>query len=187
MKVIKKPITDINLAEYNPRIALKPGNPTYEKIKRSITEFSLVEPLIWNERTGNLVGGHQRLRVLQELGYTEVDVSVINLDEKAEKALNLSLNKINGTWDRDKLQNLISELETDIEITGFDVEEAEKILKESIPHDIDEILEELDIDKAIEKPLWAVIRASDKVQSELSQLVKLAEDKGFKVETSYDR
>ena len=61
--IIKKiPISRIKEAAYNPRLDLKPGDPEYEKIKRSIEEFDLVEPLVWNETTGNLVGGHQRLK-----------------------------------------------------------------------------------------------------------------------------
>lgn len=187
MKIVKKPIAEIKLAGYNPRIELKSGNPAYEKIKRSIEEYELVEPLIWNERTGNLIGGHQRLRVLKSLGYKEVDVSVVNLDEKHEKSLNLSLNKITGDWDKDKLQHLISELKTDTEIIGFDSIEVENILKEKISSDINEILEDLDIGKAIEKPIWVVIRASDSFRSEIDNVIRSAEDKGFRIETNYDR
>jgi ParB-like chromosome segregation protein Spo0J len=60
------PLGDINPARYNPRLDLRPGDPDYEKLKRSLEEFDCVEPLVWNERTGNLVGGHQRLKVLKE-------------------------------------------------------------------------------------------------------------------------
>jgi len=65
MEIIKIPITKINPAPYNQRLDLQPGDVEYEKIKRSITEFDLVEPLVWNKQTGNLVGGHQRLKVLK--------------------------------------------------------------------------------------------------------------------------
>lgn len=46
----------INAAAYNPRADLQPGDPEYEKLKRSIEEFGYVEPIVWNERTGNMVG-----------------------------------------------------------------------------------------------------------------------------------
>ncbi|WP_206917169.1 ParB N-terminal domain-containing protein [Alicyclobacillus suci] len=83
-------------AEYNPRIDLQPGDPEYEKLKRSIEEFGLVEPIVWNQRTGKVVGGHQRLKILQDLGVAETDVVIVDLDETREKALNLALNKIEG-------------------------------------------------------------------------------------------
>ena len=47
-------------AKYNPRKDLKPGDPAYKKIKRSLHDFGYVDPVIWNEVTGNIVGGHQR-------------------------------------------------------------------------------------------------------------------------------
>lgn len=61
-------ITKLNPAEYNPRKDLKPGDKEYDKLKRSIEEFGYVEPIIWNNRTGRIVGGHQRLKVLVESG-----------------------------------------------------------------------------------------------------------------------
>ena len=53
-------VTQLNAAPYNPRIDLEPGMPEWEKLKRSIEEFGNVEPIVWNKRTGNVVGGHQR-------------------------------------------------------------------------------------------------------------------------------
>ena len=125
------PLTDINPAPYNPRLDLKPGDPDYEKLKKSILEFNMVEPLVYNKKSGNLVGGHQRLKVLQELGYTEVEVSVVNLSDAKEKALNLALNKISGDWDYPLLKDLLESLDTgiiDMEITGFDEIEIEGLM-----------------------------------------------------------
>ena len=70
MLIKKKNVADLLPAEYNPRKDLKPGDAEYEKLKRSITEFGYVEPVIWNQTTGRVVGGHQRLKVLQEMGMT---------------------------------------------------------------------------------------------------------------------
>jgi len=129
IKTVK--ISDINPARYNPRKDLKPGDPEYEKLKKSLTEFDLIEPLIWNKRTGNLVGGHQRLKILQERGDTEVEVSVVDLPDRKEKALNLALNKISGEWDFPLLKDLLEELDTgdfDMEITGFDLKEIEDLM-----------------------------------------------------------
>ena len=133
MDIQKIPIEKINPAKYNPRKDLKPGDPEYEKLKKSILEFDYIDPIIWNKRTGNIVGGHQRFKVLKELNLTEIEVSVVDLDENREKALNLALNKTGGDWDIPKLNALLQELqvsELDIEVTGFSEDEIEGLMVE---------------------------------------------------------
>ena len=123
-------ICQANPATYNPRKDLKPGDPDYDKLVKSLEEFDLVEPLIWNEDTGDLVGGHQRLKILQARGDKMVTVSVVHLTVDKEKALNLALNKIGGGWDLPKLTALLGELEVslpDVEVTGFDDKEIRKL------------------------------------------------------------
>lgn len=105
MLVKTMPIAELKPADYNPRKDLQPGDAEYEKLKRSLTEFGYVEPVIWNSTTGHVVGGHQRLKVLEDLGHNTVDVIVVELDETREKALNIALNKISGEWDNDKFSN----------------------------------------------------------------------------------
>ncbi|WP_231850562.1 ParB N-terminal domain-containing protein [Brevibacillus brevis] len=90
VKDLTRIVSKINPASYNPRIDLQPGDIEYEKLKRSIQEFGYVEPLIWNEQIGNLVGGHQRFKILVEQGTTEIEVSIVSLDEIQEKALNIA-------------------------------------------------------------------------------------------------
>jgi ParB-like chromosome segregation protein Spo0J len=141
LEIRKMPIDKFDPAYYNPRKDLKPEDPEYEKLKKSIQEFDLVEPLVWNERTSRLIGGHQRLKVLQELGYTEVEVSVVDLPEEKEKVLNLALNKIQGDWDYLKLKDLLQELDTgefDLELTGFDMGEIEDLMTQFAPIDLDD-------------------------------------------------
>ena len=131
MQIKKVKISDINPAKYNPRKDLQPGDPEYEKIKRSIEEFDCVEPLVLNKRGNVLVGGHQRLKVLKERGDIEVECSIVDLEPAKEKALNIALNKISGEWDFPKLKDLLEEIDTgefDIEITGFDLGEIEDIM-----------------------------------------------------------
>ena len=126
MEIRKVKIELLNPAPYNPRKELKPGDPEYEQIKKSIEEFDLVEPLVWNQASGNLVGGHQRLNVLKEKGFTEVDVSVVNIpDLNKEKALNIALNKIAGEFDDDKLALILNEIKLDFDLTdlGFTSDE----------------------------------------------------------------
>jgi ParB-like chromosome segregation protein Spo0J len=122
VRVDKIPVSDIKIAGYNPRKDLQPGDPEYQAIERSLDRFGLVDPLVWNSRTGHLVAGHQRLKVLIARGYTEVDVSVVDVDLQEEAALNVALNKITGVWDEPKLFDLLSEFQRDkldLTVTGF--------------------------------------------------------------------
>lgn len=129
-------INQINPAVYNPRVDLKPGDKEYEKLRVSINTFGYVEPLVWNQRTGNLVGGHQRFKILAEQGLSEVEVSVVDLNFDKEKALNLALNKISGHWDEDKLSDLLRDLsensEIDATLSGFDLAEISEVLDKGI-------------------------------------------------------
>ena len=131
----KKRAAELLPADYNPRKDLKPGDVEYEKLKRSIEQFGYVEPVIWNKATGRVVGGHQRLKVLMDLGFTEVDCVVVELPDEKEKALNVALNKISGDWDKDKLALLISDLQGadfDVSLTGFDPAEIDDLFKQSV-------------------------------------------------------
>ncbi|HAT1464554.1 TPA: DNA modification methylase [Corynebacterium striatum] len=131
MLIKQLPISELKPADYNPRKDLQPGDADYEKLKRSLTEFGYVEPVIYNRTTGHVVGGHQRLKVLADLGHTEVDCVVVELDETREKALNVALNKISGDWDDNKLALLIADLDAadfDAELTGFDDEEIAQMI-----------------------------------------------------------
>lgn len=110
MEIIKKRIADMERAEYNPRVELMPGDDEYEKLKRNIDRFGVVVPVIWNKRTNRVVSGHQRLTVLMNEGVTETDVSVVDLDETAEKQLDIAMNKVTGEWDEVKLKELLDGL-----------------------------------------------------------------------------
>ncbi|EAG4420757.1 chromosome partitioning protein ParB, partial [Listeria monocytogenes] len=96
MNIHEIEVSKINPAAYNPRIDLQPNDPEYQKLKKSIEEFGYIDPLIWNKKTGNLVGGHQRFKILLEGNPERLTVSVVNLDIDQEKALNIALNKIEG-------------------------------------------------------------------------------------------
>ena len=82
-----------------------------------------------NLRTGNLVGGHQRYNVLLDLGHTEAEAAVVDLDEKQEKLLNVALNKIKGQWDYSRLEEIFQEYELEeAKVTGFTGQEIALIL-----------------------------------------------------------
>lgn len=141
-------------ADYNPRKDLKPGDPEYDKLKRSIEQFGCVEPLIWNKTTGRIVGGHQRLKVLIDMGITEVDCVVVELPEDKEKALNIALNKISGEWDKDKLALLIADLQGadfDVSLTGFDPAELDDLFKDKVMDKIHD--DDFDVEAALKEPV----------------------------------
>ena len=120
MIIERKKLNELNPASYNPR---KIKKKDFEDLKKSIEEFGYVEPIIWNTTTGNVVGGHQRLKVLQEQGVEEIECVIVEYSEEKEKALNIALNKISGKWDKDKLFNILEGLNTkefDITLTGFE-------------------------------------------------------------------
>ena len=153
MIIEKKKATELLPADYNPRKDLKPGDPEYEKLKRSIEQFGYVEPVIWNKTTGRVVGGHQRLKVLMDMGHTEVDCVVVELSEEKEKALNVALNKISGEWDKDKLALLITDLQGadfDVSLTGFDPAEIDDLFKDSMKDGVKE--DDFDVAAELEKP-----------------------------------
>ena len=81
MQIEKISISKLNPAQYNPRVRLQPGDAEYEKLKRSIQTFGYIDPIIINA-DGTIIGGHQRYYVLLDLGYDEIDVVKLDLDEK---------------------------------------------------------------------------------------------------------
>mgnify|MGYP000757833002 FL=1 len=124
MELIEKRLEDLKEAAYNPRVQLQPGMPEYEKLKASITAFGDVEPIVWNKRSGNVVGGHQRLTVLKSMGAETTLVSVVDLSDTEEKMLNIALNKIKGDWDKGKLEELLSGFDqSEAFVAGFDPDE----------------------------------------------------------------
>ena len=149
----KKHTADLLPADYNPRKDLKPGDAEYEKLKRSIEQFGYVEPVIWNRLTGRVVGGHQRLKVLMDMGMSEVDCVVVELPEEKEKALNIALNKISGEWDKDKLALLITDLQGadfDVSLTGFDPAEIDDLFKDSLKDGVQD--DGFDVEAELKQP-----------------------------------
>lgn len=159
MKTSVIKVSQIKPAAYNPRLDLKPGDKAYEDLKRSIAKFGDVEPIVWNKRTGNLVGGHQRFKILvNEMGHKTVDAVTVDLSSNDEKALNLALNKIGGDWEPGALKALLEELEAaqyDLSLTGFGTEE----LAEVLAHGLTEGL--TDPDAVPEAPKEAITKPGD--------------------------
>lgn len=106
----------IKNAPYNPRIM---DDGAKKRLKKNIARHGLVSALTWNKRTGNLVGGHQRLEQLDALEKSqdyELTVCVVDVDEREEAALNVQLNNpsMQGEWDLDKLAGMSEEFDLDM-------------------------------------------------------------------------
>lgn len=150
------PIGQLKPAAYNHRLQLKPGDKEYEKIKKSIREFGYVEPIIVNYDM-TVIGGYQRLTVLKNLGYEEVQCVVVHIeDEHKVKALNIALNKITGAWNEQLLADLIVDLQSvdfNVDLTGFEAPEVEQLFSKVHNRKVKE--DDFDVDGELEKSTFS--------------------------------
>ena len=113
--------SNIQNAPYNPRVIDKDAK---KRLKQGLRKHGLVQPIVWNKRTGNVVGGHQRLMQLDELERRkdyDLTVSVIDVDEREEAEINIQLNNpsMQGDWDFDKLAFVAEDFDLSFEEMGF--------------------------------------------------------------------
>ena len=149
------PVSVLKPAAYNPRKKLKPGDKEYEKIKNSIEEFGFADPLVVNADM-TIVGGHQRLSVAKDLGYTEVPCAVVDVDKVREKALNIALNKVTGAWDNDLLAQLLEDLQNsdfDLGKTGFEPPEIDQLFNQV--HDKEVKEDDFDVEEELKQPAFS--------------------------------
>lgn len=138
MQIEVIPFSSVIPDDYNPRKELNSDDTEYQRIKNSMDAFGYIEPMVYNIRTGHIVGGHQRLKIMQARGLTEAEMSVVDLDDNEEKLLNLRLNKIKGRWDEDALTELLSQFTIDEALlTGFGSDELSVILAQNDDLDMD--------------------------------------------------
>ncbi len=131
MKIEKVKIEDLKVAEYNPR-TLSPVE--MRTLKDSIKEFGLVDPIIVNKGEGRkniIIGGHQRVQAMKELGHETVDVFYLDLDEKKEKELNLRLNRYYGEFDFAKLKEYDRDLLVSVGFKDGELKKIDEILLSS--------------------------------------------------------
>lgn len=115
---------DIKGADYNPR---QIDDHARKKLKENLKKKGLLSPLVWNERTSNLVSGHQRLSIMDDIEGTDnylLDVAVVNLSDKEEKEQNIFFNNASamGQWDIDLLGTMLSDKDANVDYksAGFD-------------------------------------------------------------------
>ena len=136
MKFEKIKLNQLKPAPYNPRVIKE---QELKKLSNNLEEFGLVDPIIIDLSDNNtIIGGHQRFKVLEnkhlpddnlnliklgDIGWVFEDTELRIKDKNHQKALNVSLNKIQGEWDFTKLEDLVLDFKEDdylIELTGFD-------------------------------------------------------------------
>ena len=134
MKIETKLISELQPAEYNPRQITK---SQFNQLKDSIKKFGLVDPIIINQNGNIVVGGHQRLKAMQQLNHKEIECVVLDLTPEDERELNIRLNKSGGDWDFDLLSNFeieelkdwgFKEIELGLNIDKIEEEKPEKWL-----------------------------------------------------------
>lgn len=143
LKVLYVEVSELLPAEYNPR---KWDTTALGSLKESIQRFGLVDPIIANSakgRRGVIIGGHMRLKVAKDLGYTQMPVVYVHIPDLAkEKELNLRLNRNTGDWDWGLLAEFDQSMLVDV---GFTSEEMDDIFG------IDETPEQFDLEKELKK------------------------------------
>jgi len=154
-KLQKMKLSELNPAPYNPR---KISSDSLGRLTKSLSELGNLQPITYNAKTGNIVGGHQRLKCYSALGKDEVEVWAVWLDETQEKAANIALNKLSGEFDLPQLKDLIEEIDTgeiDLDITGFGEDELAELMEQTKPEVEEDEVPEVPVD-AITKPgdLW---------------------------------
>lgn len=109
LRIERWALADMNPAAYNPRVML---DHERQGLEGSLDEFGLVDPIIVNARTKNIVGGHQRYFLLRARGITHTDVSVVDLTPEKEEALNLILNNphAQGSFVQDRMKAMLAKL-----------------------------------------------------------------------------
>jgi DNA modification methylase len=131
MQVVHVSTTDLatKAAPFNPRTI---SEHDLKSLGRSLRYFGPVEPVVVNQRSGHIVGGHQRVKAAEAEGIDTLPVVYVDLDDPSERQLNLALNRISGEFDVDKLQEVLADLQragADLELTGFTDTEIEEFLR----------------------------------------------------------
>ena len=148
LKIEHIPVTELKSNEYNPK---KFSETMMDSLKESITRFGFVDPLVVNsspERKNILIGGHARLKIAKELGYTTVPVVYVDIpDLEKEKELNIRLHKNQGEFDLKLLMNFSEEF---LDGIGFSSEELDNIFEIEVEpehFDLEKELSKLDINE----------------------------------------
>ncbi|MFJ1411704.1 hypothetical protein [Capnocytophaga canimorsus] len=185
-RVLKR--SEIQLAWYNPR---KISDDARKRLKRNLKSKGLLGGIVWNEETGNLVSGHQKLSIIDEIekynpdtheNDYEIRVEVVNLSEKEEKEQNIFMNSpsAQGEYDNDLLAELMKDI--DYEMAGLSQEDINILItdvpyfelaefNDDVANDFKELEQKTDEERAFEKEAkkQAVKQAKEQTKTKMEQ------------------
>lgn len=171
---MKSKRTSLSQLNGNPKNPRRVSDKKLDMLKKALMEFGDLSGIVFNQKTGQLVGGHQRVKVFSpdskinirktydkptrtgtvaegsvEIEGEEFSYREVNWTEAKEKAANIAANKGAGDWDFPQLTEWMSELDElgfDKELTMFDEDELERLLGgwESGTDSVDKTSENLD-------------------------------------------
>jgi len=178
MEIQVKKLKDLKPNPLNPR---KSSVTQDENLKKSLEKFGVVEPIVFNKRSGYIVGGHFRVRELKKLGYKEVECVIVDLNEQDEKELLIRLNANTGDWNADLLLQDWDEQQINdwgLEIPkgekGYFQQQLENNLDENeeikMPYPITIVVDESDYKK------WQLLKKKYKEEKDLKLFITLLKE-----------
>ncbi len=180
-EIISMKVRELRRAQYNPRDI---SEDRLRGLQASIKKFGIVELIIWNKRTNTIVGGHQRLTILEKEMVEETEVVVVDLDEDEEKQLNITLNNphIQGSF-TDELEHLLEEMNDDA---------MRELNLDKLSSEMDADLEKLEEMNDFEifeptptpRPAWVLISAPEDIAAVIEAMIseKFHDDERVKIE-----
>ena len=155
---VRMPLDMLLPADYNPR---RISDRAMKGLRASLERFGELGGIVFNKRTGRLVGGHQRVKALAAMGVKDAEVRVVDLPVAEEKAANLALNHpgIGGEWDEALLAVVLDETRRDLP-TAFSELQLDDIIRhasEHAPSDNERAEEAEDYSDQVVTPMWAVL------------------------------
>ncbi|MFA6605125.1 MAG: ParB N-terminal domain-containing protein [Patescibacteria group bacterium] len=174
-------VAAIKPAPDNPR---KISPKAQKALRESLRRWGLVEPLVWNERTGHIVGGHQRLELLCREGVEEVDVVVVDLPPADERALNLTLNNPGAQGTFTDLDGQLEALDASLDLEALALDELLGV--EPDEDDEDAGLEPF-LPSTDPRPAWILVSAPPAIAADIELAIRArwGEDDRVKYEISF--
>ena len=138
LEIVYEFVDKLKPSNYNPRTI---SEKDLKALVKNMNKYGTLEILVANQRTGNIISGHQRLKAALLLGMERLPVIWVDVSKRDEKMINLAMNKISGEWDIPMLKDTLEEIdngEGDMDMTGFDDVEIEMLMTQFNPDDVSE-------------------------------------------------
>lgn len=148
LEVTRVPLQKLKPHPQNPRRHPDPGTPQWEALKASLAH-DYFDPIVWNKRSGMLVSGHLRVKVLKEMGYRAADAVIVNYDERTHLARMLAANRFIGTDDEHALLEVLRDLDNQLPLSTYleeDLRELLTRLNPEAPAEFDQFDENLPVE-----------------------------------------